>query len=193
MTFNLSIYITILSKPCLLFLDIIFLRITSFELSFLSYCLDLGLKSGFPESMASRFFCNLFTMFLSLSYVTPLATNASTASSASVYYPPSASCQQYKIPMSVSVPALVYNGTVWKDNFELIDFVSVQGGRIAKPSTQLFEQDLQDYKGTFEIAATFCTPRNTKTAKQGKVILATHGLWFSHTCGLQRRDIGYKY
>lgn len=93
------------------------------------------------------------------------------------YYPPGADCQNYVIPVSINTQAYQWNGSVWKNNYELVDFVTVQVGRLGKTPHELYTGP-NDFKASYEIAATFCTPSNTTLGKEKIVLLATHGLWF---------------
>jgi hypothetical protein len=95
--------------------------------------------------------------------------------SAGQYHPSNAKCVDYTIPISVSTQVLVWNSSKWEDNYSLTDFVSLAATRASANYPVPFG-GLADYNGSFEISATFCSPKNS----QGKtVILASHGLGFT--------------
>ncbi|KAH8799099.1 hypothetical protein F5884DRAFT_812695 [Xylogone sp. PMI_703] len=113
-------------------------------------------------------------MLQSILFVFSLLVGAYTVS----YQPPGASCQDFTVPIAVSIPALTWTGSRWTNDFELIDFVATESGRNALPSASLWSGP-SPFTGSYDIAATFCTPTNTTLGREKKILLATHGLWFS--------------
>ncbi|KAF2098390.1 alpha/beta-hydrolase [Rhizodiscina lignyota] len=89
------------------------------------------------------------------------------------YYPPAADCEDYMIPIDIEYDNLVFNATKWEDNYGLIDFLTEATARAGAGYPSPVEQ--KHTKGSFEIAASFCSPKK-KTSKAKNVIIATHGI-----------------
>ena len=96
---------------------------------------------------------------------------------AATYFPPGAICEEYSIPVAIETQAYTYNGTEWHNNYELVDFVTVQVGRIGKTPRGLYAGP-NNFSAGYDIGATFCSPKDTTKGKEKTVLLATHGLWF---------------
>lgn len=90
------------------------------------------------------------------------------------YYPPAADCVDYMIPVNIAYDNFVFNASRWTSNFELMDFLSVATTRagVGIPSPL---DGPKPVSGTFQIAASFCSPKNP-TPKAKNVIIATHGI-----------------
>lgn len=90
------------------------------------------------------------------------------------YYPPSADCEDYMIPINISYDNLVFNATKYSNDYDLTDFLTTVTARPGagypapldgpKPTTQ-----------SVDIAASFCSPKK-QTSKARNVIVATHGI-----------------
>jgi pimeloyl-ACP methyl ester carboxylesterase len=78
------------------------------------------------------------------------------------------------IPVNINYDNYVFNSSQWEDNYGLTDFLSIAMTRasagypppLAGPKTA---------SGTYQIAASFCTPKE-KSEKAKTVIIATHGI-----------------
>lgn len=96
-------------------------------------------------------------------------------SSASAYYPPNGVCSDFYVPLSIDYEGPEWNASRWNNAFELQDFLSTAtaSGRAEYPAPL---GAMKRFRGTYEIAATFCTPRTPKDGKEKTVIVATHGI-----------------
>jgi hypothetical protein len=95
-----------------------------------------------------------------------------------VYYPPNADCTEFFVPISLDYEQPEFKQNLrWKDSYELQSFLAAL---TASPRAKNPEQsplgDMKRYKGDYEIAASFCTPRKPKGGKEKTVIVATHGI-----------------
>lgn len=84
-------------------------------------------------------------------------------------------CTNYIIPLkSLTTTNLIW-ANPWKDNYELIDFVSNFADGISGPP---FATETVQSTGNYNISATFCSPADTSnlTEKNGTVLLLSHGL-----------------
>lgn len=95
------------------------------------------------------------------------------------YYPPTAHCTEYKIPVVISSENIVFNFTRWDDDYALEDFLSTVTTRagVGYPG---ITSGVTINNATYEIAASFCTPKKTN-GKERTVILATHGIGQART------------
>jgi hypothetical protein len=90
------------------------------------------------------------------------------------YYPPAADCQDYMIPVDITYDNYIFNASRWEDDYGLTDFLSVATTRAGAGYPAPFDGP-KTASGTYQIAASFCTPKK-KTAKAKNVIIATHGI-----------------
>lgn len=90
------------------------------------------------------------------------------------YYPPSANCFEYQIPVTITSNNVVFNITKWEDDYALQDFLT---SITTRPSAGYpgFIADEREETESFLIAASFCTPRNSEARKKA-VVIATHGI-----------------
>jgi hypothetical protein len=101
-----------------------------------------------------------------------LAGAALCAPSGASYQPKGASCQKWKIPLSVTSLNYQFNATKFTNNLDVVNFTTAIS---TVNSTSVFQPVDLPINQTFdiEISATFCEPKKRK----GKtVILATHGI-----------------
>jgi pimeloyl-ACP methyl ester carboxylesterase len=90
------------------------------------------------------------------------------------YYPPNADCVDYMIPVDISYDNFVYNGTKLANDYDLTNFLTVATTRAGAGYPAPLDGP-NPTRGSFQIAASFCTPKN-QTAKAKNVIVATHGI-----------------
>ncbi|KAH7386902.1 Alpha/Beta hydrolase protein [Phaeosphaeria sp. MPI-PUGE-AT-0046c] len=120
-------------------------------------------------------------MHLALVSLVPLAfasslggnsTALATAPLTQPYYPPSANCLEFKVPVTITSENLVFNIPEWEDDYALQDFLTLvttrDGADIPSPVV-----GTKNETATYNIAASFCTP---KEYSRKTVILATHGI-----------------
>ena len=94
---------------------------------------------------------------------------------AQTYYPPNADCYDYMIPVDISWDKLEFNATEWQDNDGLQDFLAVATTREPGPNYSSPLGTSVKVNGTYQIAATFCSPKQASEKAQ-TVIVATHGI-----------------
>ncbi|KAL8689070.1 MAG: hypothetical protein Q9224_004729, partial [Gallowayella concinna] len=88
------------------------------------------------------------------------------------------SCTSYKIPVTITTESLIYNGSEFKDNFDVVEFTtqfsrkSPYGGS----SIVVFSGKI-NVTETYEIAATFCSPKTLTGGHEKSILLATHGFF----------------
>lgn len=99
-------------------------------------------------------------------------TESVTSSLTQPYYPPSANCLEFKVPVTITSENLVFNITEWNDDYALQDFLTLvttrDGTDIPSPVV-----GTKNETATYTIAASFCTP---KEYSKKTIILATHGI-----------------
>ncbi|MCJ1446737.1 MAG: hypothetical protein MMC23_007243 [Stictis urceolatum] len=91
------------------------------------------------------------------------------------YYPPEADCHNYMIPVDTEWEKISFNGTKFGNNFDLEDFLTVASTREPGPNYPLPLGKLSKVKETYNIAASFCSPKKA-SPKAKTVLLATHGI-----------------
>lgn len=91
------------------------------------------------------------------------------------YYPPKADCRDYLIPVNIEWEKLEFNATKFQNNDELQDFLSLVTTREPGPNYPSPLGLSTEINGTFQIAATFCSPKQA-SEKAKTVIVATHGI-----------------
>jgi hypothetical protein len=91
-----------------------------------------------------------------------------------LYYPPTADCVDYMIPVDIVSDNYVFNYTRWSSDFELEDFLSIATTRAGANYPSVLDGPYPE-NATYKIAATFCSPK-IKIGKEKTVILATHGI-----------------
>jgi hypothetical protein len=85
------------------------------------------------------------------------------------------SCQDYKIPVTITSENLIYALSPFSDDFDVADFVDNFSSR-TPPSDPYFSGAVNQ-TATYTIAATFCTPgRGENITHKDTVLIATHGL-----------------
>lgn len=88
------------------------------------------------------------------------------------YYPASANCWEFEVPVTVTSENIVLKFPDWKDHYALQDFLTDVTSRPGanRPSAIV---GTKNETASYTIAASFCTPK-----KPGKktIILATHGI-----------------
>lgn len=86
------------------------------------------------------------------------------------------SCQEYKIPVTVTTENLVFGLPPFEDDFDVADYIDNISSRSASGS--LFSGSVNE-TACYEISATFCTPgRGEPATHKSTVLIATHGLNF---------------
>ncbi|EPE37135.1 alpha/beta-Hydrolase [Glarea lozoyensis ATCC 20868] len=91
------------------------------------------------------------------------------------YYPPTADCIDHLIPVPITSSNFFFNFTKWTSDLELTDFLSIATTRPSAGFPGVLEPPTAPETATFEIAASFCTPK-IKNGKEKTVIFATHGI-----------------
>jgi hypothetical protein len=93
------------------------------------------------------------------------------------YYPSSATCWEYEIPVTITGENLVFNLPNWTDDYSLQDFLTRATAR-AGANTPSPVIGTKNETAVYKIVASFCTPKgpNKKT-----IILATHGIGQART------------
>lgn len=120
--------------------------------------------------MATAIACGL--EFNPASCICPPAANASALQQS--YYPNTASCAEFMIPVTFESTNPVFAFPKWADDYSLEDFLAVATTRPSAMLGSLVTGTTTD-KVTRQIAASFCTPKNPN-GKEKNVILATHGI-----------------
>ncbi|KAH6896501.1 Alpha/Beta hydrolase protein [Thelonectria olida] len=95
------------------------------------------------------------------------------------YYPPDASCWEYKVPVTITTEVTTFDFPDWTDDYALQDFLT---NVTTRPSAG-YPSPLTgttNHTGTYTIAASFCTPKKRGYGKK-TVILATHGIGQART------------
>ncbi|CAI6247338.1 unnamed protein product [Periconia digitata] len=94
---------------------------------------------------------------------------------ASAYFPPNGLCSDFFVPISIDYEGPEWNASRWTTAYQLQDFLSSASAsdRANYPPAL---GDMKRFRGSYEIAATFCTPRAPKDGKEKTVIVATHGI-----------------
>jgi pimeloyl-ACP methyl ester carboxylesterase len=90
------------------------------------------------------------------------------------YYPPNADCVDYMVPISVEYDNYEYNATMFGDDYDLTNFLTVATTRSGADYPAALDGP-KSANGSYEIAASFCTPKE-QTPKAKNVIVATHGI-----------------
>ena len=90
------------------------------------------------------------------------------------YYPPAANCAEFFVPVSVAPEVVQFKFPRWANDPELVDFLAVATSR-QTPNTQSPIGDTIKQNATFQIAASFCSPKDASDRAK-TVILATHGI-----------------
>lgn len=85
-------------------------------------------------------------------------------------------CQEYTIPMTVSPEIYLYNSTIFKDDFDLTDFVTESSS--VNSTNVFFPVEKEPVVHTFhlEVHGTFCRPEDLPAGQESTVIIATHGI-----------------
>ena len=91
------------------------------------------------------------------------------------YYPPSAHCTDYIIPISISSTNTIFNFTHWSDDHALEQFLADATTRAGADYPSIVKGE-NKVDVDYQIAASFCTPKNSSGGKEKEVILATHGI-----------------
>ncbi|RSM19446.1 hypothetical protein CDV31_001606 [Fusarium ambrosium] len=94
------------------------------------------------------------------------------------YYPPTADCWEYKVPVTITSENLVFDFPDWKDDYALQDFLTAATTRASAGYPSPITGTKNETE-TFTLAASFCTPK--KSHKKKTVILATHGIGQART------------
>lgn len=99
-------------------------------------------------------------------------TSSSTVALTQPYYPPSANCLEFKVPVTITSENLVFNFPEWEDDYALQNFLTLvttrDGADIPSPVV-----GTKNETASYTIAASFCTP---KEYSKKTIILATHGI-----------------
>jgi hypothetical protein len=90
------------------------------------------------------------------------------------YYPPNANCVDYMVPIDITYNNYEFNGTKFLNDYNLTDFLTIATTRAGANYPSPLDGPIAS-NGSFNIAASFCTPKN-ETPKSKHVIIATHGI-----------------
>ena len=115
----------------------------------------------------------LSLLFNGLVHSATIQSNASCPSPLTQpYYPPSADCWEFKVPVTITSENTVFKFPNWEDDYALQDFLTAATTRAGakRPSPIV---GMKNETATYTVAASFCTPK--KTGKK-TIILATHGI-----------------
>lgn len=91
------------------------------------------------------------------------------------YYPPTADCVEYTVPVPIETDVFPLNFTKWSTDDELTNFLALATTRSSAGYPPVFDAKPVREQATYQIAASFCTPK-VKNGKEKTVILATHGI-----------------
>ncbi|KAI8654088.1 hypothetical protein LRP88_01875 [Fusarium phalaenopsidis] len=94
------------------------------------------------------------------------------------YYPPTADCWEYKVPVTITSENLIFDFPNWKDDYALQDFLTAATTRASAGYPSPITGTKNETE-TFTLAASFCTPK--KSSKKKTIILATHGIGQART------------
>jgi hypothetical protein len=129
-----------------------------------------------------RFF-SVYFFGIVLATITHTSANACPTSNAAPltqsYYPPTADCKEYTIPVTISSENAIFNFSRWDDDYALEDFLSAVTTRAGAGYPGIVSSTVTE-NATYEIAASFCTPKKPY-GKEKTVILATHGIGQART------------
>lgn len=100
--------------------------------------------------------------------------NESSSALTQSYYPPTADCQEYTIPVTITSENIQFSFPKWDDDYALEDFISIATTR-ASANLPSIAGGIKNETGTYYIAASFCSPKQAGD-KAKTVILATHGI-----------------
>ncbi|KAF2174754.1 hypothetical protein K469DRAFT_725096 [Zopfia rhizophila CBS 207.26] len=78
------------------------------------------------------------------------------------------------IPVDITYDNYTFNASRWEDDYDLTDFLSIATTRAGAGYPAPLDGP-KTASGTYQIAASFCTPKK-RTAKAKNVIIATHGI-----------------
>jgi hypothetical protein len=90
---------------------------------------------------------------------------------------PAKSCQEYTIPVTVVSTNGIVAFSPFKDNLDLVDFLTDFTSREPPIIVTNFVGN-ETSTASYTISATFCTPRNSSAPNKDTILLATHGLNF---------------
>ena len=86
------------------------------------------------------------------------------------------SCQDYKIPVTITTENLIFGLPPFQDDFDVADYIDTISSRSAPES---FFSGSVNETASYTIAARFCTPgRGEQASHKSTVLIATHGLNF---------------
>jgi hypothetical protein len=92
-------------------------------------------------------------------------------------HPTAAICQDFMIPITVTSDNFPFVLPKFANNYDLTDFTTQLGRRDVKTSFHPFGYPVTE-TATYQISASFCTPRNKLGGHESTVLLASHGLGF---------------
>lgn len=119
----------------------------------------------------------LFALFLSpFAYSTPAPLTRSSTAYPGFIHPSNGNCKDYIINSTVTYTQLQWSEPLYKNNYDVIKLLSkiaIQG----KVPFSAFN-GTQDVTKTFQVAGTFCKPKELKGEKESTVLVATHGAGF---------------
>lgn len=95
------------------------------------------------------------------------------------YYPSTADCWEFKVPVTVTSENNIFEFPKWTDDFGLQDFLTAATTRASAG----FPSPIKGKKtetATYTLAASFCTPKDAAKRKK-TIILATHGIGQART------------
>ncbi|KAK3074712.1 hypothetical protein LTR53_002655 [Teratosphaeriaceae sp. CCFEE 6253] len=99
---------------------------------------------------------------------------ASNTSLTQAYYPATADCIEYTVPITIAYDQVTFNFTQWEDDYQLEQFLADATTR-AGADFPTIVSGTTPASGSYEIAASFCTPKKPN-GKEKTVVLATHGI-----------------
>ncbi|KAH8660110.1 Alpha/Beta hydrolase protein [Xylariales sp. PMI_506] len=120
-----------------------------------------------------RFSSTFSALLLSIATAKAKGVENGSAASFGTYYPPTADCYEYQIPVTVASSNMVFNISEWQDDYALQGFLA---GITTRPFAGFagFVSGEKEETESFTIAASFCSPKASTGSKA--VILATHGI-----------------
>ncbi|KAF2496778.1 alpha/beta-hydrolase [Lophium mytilinum] len=106
-------------------------------------------------------------------------TNANSVSFAAEYrHPPNGVCVDYTVKQEITSTNYIWALEKFKSNFDTIDFITDIARKDSKTAFHPVRSNTKNETKTYEVSATFCSPKKATAGKVNTVLLATHGLGY---------------
>ncbi|KAF2816638.1 alpha/beta-hydrolase [Mytilinidion resinicola] len=107
------------------------------------------------------------------------AVKANSVSFASEYrHPPNGICVDYTIKQDVTSTNYIWDLEKFTSNFDTIEFLTELARKDSKTVYHPVSSNPKNETKTYEVSATFCSPKKANYGKDKIVLLATHGLGY---------------